>query len=209
MLIDSSNDGYINLYTLLKMEIVTSIYKEDIVKNILLSSSPLPSFVIYINNKFDCYEINCENINIQSSYYNIIIEDDIDLINNSNFIDNQNNILSKKCKIKYQNVNFKCLEEDNCILDNAIIVTNNNLVDYLLYEMSNYIIIRKFPFMIMTQTINLIKINQYLFTENSNDVLLFHFDIKSKEIIIKSISKFNIGNEQEKILSTKEMDENK
>ena len=209
MLIDSSNDGYINLYTLPKMEIVTSIYKEDIIKNIFLSSSPLPSFVIYINNKFDCYDINCENINIQSSYYNIIIEDDIDLINNSNFIDNQNNILSKKCKIKYQNVNFKCLEEDNCILDNAIIVTNNNLVDYLLYEMSNYIIIRKFPFMIMTQTINLIKINQYLFTENSNDVLLFHFDIKSKEIIIKSISKFNIGNEQEKILSTKEMDENK
>ena len=53
MLIDSSNDGYINLYTLPKMEIVTSIYKEDIIKNIFLSSSPLPSFVIYINNKFD------------------------------------------------------------------------------------------------------------------------------------------------------------
>ena len=83
------------------MEIINSIYKKDIVKNIFLSSSPLPSFVIYINNKFDCYDINCENINIQSSYYNIIIEDDIDLINNANFIDNQNNILSKKCKIKY------------------------------------------------------------------------------------------------------------
>lgn len=63
--------------------------------------------------------------------------------------------------------------------------------------------------MIMTQTINLIKIKQCLFTEKSNDVLLFHFDIKSKTIIIKSINKCNIGNEQEKILSTKEMDENK
>ena len=49
ILIDSSNDGYINLYTLPKMEIINSIYKEDIVKNIFLSSSPLPSFVIYIN----------------------------------------------------------------------------------------------------------------------------------------------------------------
>ena len=80
ILIDSSNDGYINLYTLPKMEIINSIYKEDIVKNIFLSSSPLPSFVIYINNKFDCYNINCENINIQSPYYNIIIEEDDNLI---------------------------------------------------------------------------------------------------------------------------------
>ena len=58
ILIDSSNDGYINLYTLPKMEIINSIYKKDIVKNIFLSSSPLLSFVIYINNKFDCFNLN-------------------------------------------------------------------------------------------------------------------------------------------------------
>ena len=50
MLIDSSNDWFINLYTLPKMEIVNLIYKEDILKKIFLSSSSLPSFVIYINN---------------------------------------------------------------------------------------------------------------------------------------------------------------
>ena len=66
------------------MKIINSIYKEDIVKNIFLSSSPLPSFVIYINNKFDCYNINCENINIQSYYYNIIIEEDDNLIKDNN-----------------------------------------------------------------------------------------------------------------------------
>jgi len=40
------------------MEIINSIYKKDIVKNIFLSSSPLLSFVIYINNKFDCFNLN-------------------------------------------------------------------------------------------------------------------------------------------------------
>ncbi len=203
MLIDSSNDGYINLYTLPKMEIVNSIYKKDIVKNIFLSSSPLPSFVIYINNKFECYNINCENINIQSPYYNIIIEDD----NNLNNVEKNEIIKSKKCKIEYQNVTFKYLEEDNCKLDNAIIVTNNNLVDYLLYEMSNFIIIRKFPFMIMTQTIHLININHCLFTENSNDALFFNFDIKTRNITIKLISKSNIGNKQSNFFSSKEVDE--
>ena len=86
------------------MEIINSIYKEDIVKNIFLSSSPLPSFVIYINNTFDCYNINCENINIQSPYYNIIIEEDDNLI--------KDNDKFKKCNIDYEDKIFNYLEEE-------------------------------------------------------------------------------------------------
>ena len=105
------------------MEIINSIYKEDIVKNIFLSSSPLPSFVIYINNKFDCYNINCENINIESTYYNIIIEEDDNLIKDNDFItiNSENNINPKKCKIEYQYKNFNYLEEDNNDLNNSIV----------------------------------------------------------------------------------------
>ena len=43
----------------------------DVLKNLFLSSSPLTSFAICINNKFDCYNINIENINIELSYYKI------------------------------------------------------------------------------------------------------------------------------------------
>ena len=81
------------------MKIINSIYKEDIVKNIFLSSSLLSSFVIYIKNKFEFYKINCENINIESPYYTIIIEDDKDLINDKeNDLNNPEN--NENIKIK-------------------------------------------------------------------------------------------------------------
>ena len=199
ILIDSSNDGYINLYTLPKMEIINSIYKEDIVKNIFLSSSPLPSFVIYINNKFDCYNINCENINCKSTYFNIIIKDD-DYFNKNE----ENEIIKPKiCEIKYQNnINYKYLEEDKGDLNNAIVVTNNNFVDYLLYQINNFIIIRKFPFMIMTQTIQLDNINKCFIIENTDNILFIDIMIIEHKIKIKLINKSKIGNEQSIDLKT-------
>ena len=174
------------------MEIINSIYKKDIVKNIFLSSSPLLSFVIYINNKFACYNINCENINIQSPYYYIIIEDDNSLIkDNENVLDNSEN---KKFKIEYQNQNFKYLEEYNCDLNNAVVITNNNFVDYLLYDFNNNIIIRKFPFMILIQIIKLNFLNKCFVLENSNNILFIDFDVNKNEIKVKSIDKLKIGN---------------
>ena len=179
------------------MEIINSIYKEDIVKNIFLSSSPLPSFVIYINNKFECYNINCENINIQSPYYNIIIEDD----NNLNNVEKNEIIKSKKCKIEYQNVTFEYLEEYNCDLNNAVVITNNNFVDYLLCEINHNIIIRKFPFMVITQNIKLNMLNKCFILENSNNILFIHFEFNKNEINIKSIDKLKIGNSQSTLLN--------
>ena len=199
ILIDSSNDGYINLYTLPKMEIVNSIYKEDIVKNIFLSSSPLPSFVIYINNKFDCYNINCENINTQSPYYNIIIEDDKDFINNNKNInennhENNDNILPKICKINYFEYSINNYLEKKSNLNNAIVITNNHFVDFLLYEMNHYIILRKFPYMIITQIIKINIPNRCLVLENLNNITIFNLEINEHQINVKSINKSKIGN---------------
>ena len=205
------------------MEIVNSIYKEDIVKNIFLSSSPLPSFVIYINNKFECYNINCENINIELAYYNIIIENENNL-NKDNEISKVNNIendkgkkietdkrycieinkaenmksIKKKCKIEYHTFNKeKYLKEENKYdINNALVITNNNFVDYLLYEFNNNIIIRKFPFMNMIQTIQFKSLNKCLIVENSINILFIHLESKEQKINIKSKKKNKLGNNQ-------------
>ena len=82
------------------------------------------------------------------SDYNIIIENDEDLIktqetdkeNNNKTHNESNNKITKlkKCKIEYLNKNINYLEEeDNCDLNNAIVVTNNNFVDYLLFELNH------------------------------------------------------------------------
>ena len=60
MIIDSSEDYYINLYTLPKLNLVHSIKNNYLINFAFLSSSPLPSFIIYSHKKclFNCYNIN-------------------------------------------------------------------------------------------------------------------------------------------------------
>ena len=60
-MISSSDDGFINIYTLPKGILVNSIYfSEFIADQVFLSYSPLPSFIIYNKNKhaFKSFSIN-------------------------------------------------------------------------------------------------------------------------------------------------------
>ena len=102
----------------------------------------------------------------------------------------------KKCKIEYLNKSINYLEEDNCDLNNAIVITNNNFVDYLLYVFNHNIIVRKFPFMIITQSIKFNSLNECFFIEYSNKISFIYLEENQHKIIIKSISKSKIGNEQ-------------
>ena len=60
LIIDSSEDLYINIYTTPDLNLVNSIKNHEIFDYVFLSSSPLPSFVIYSSkiSLFKCYNIN-------------------------------------------------------------------------------------------------------------------------------------------------------
>ena len=60
LIIDSCEDFYINVYTTPDLNLVNSIKTQEIFDYVFLSSSPLPSFVIYSSKKslFKCYNIN-------------------------------------------------------------------------------------------------------------------------------------------------------
>ena len=120
----------------------------------------------------------------------LLIEDDENLIKG----DKNEIIKPKKCKIEYNKFNIYLKEDNNNDLNNAIVITNNNFVDYLLYAINHYIIVRKFPFMIITQTINFHILNRCLIIENSNNILFINFDENEHKIKIKSIYKSKIGN---------------
>ena len=85
MLIDCSNDGYVNLYTLPYLKIVRSIYSMNVINKVFLSSSPLPSFIVFSNNnELISYSINGYQI---SNYF---IENDFDepmILKGNNFED--------------------------------------------------------------------------------------------------------------------------
>ena len=57
--------------------------------------------------------------------------------------ENDDNIKPKKLKIEYYNENLDYLNEIILDLNNAIVITNNNFVDYLLYELNNNIYSKK------------------------------------------------------------------
>ena len=61
IMISSSKDGYINIYTTPNLQLIRSIYFENFLGDyILISYSPLPSFLIYNKEKesFKSYSIN-------------------------------------------------------------------------------------------------------------------------------------------------------
>jgi hypothetical protein len=72
------------------------------------------------------------------------------------------------------------------------VTTNNNFVDYLLYEINHNFIIRKFPFMIISQIIQLNISNKYFIVEYLNNILFIHFEGNKNEINIKPIDKSNL-----------------
>ena len=92
--------------------------------------------------------------------------------------------------------NFNYLKEEINDLNNSIVITNNNFIDYLLYELNHNIIIRKFPFMIITQTIQIQTFNKSLIIENLNKIIFIDFEFKEHKINIKSLQKSKLGNEQ-------------
>ena len=83
MLIDCSDDNYINLYSLPNFKIIRVIYNNNIEK-VFLSSSPIPSFIIYNNKILCCYSINGEKLS------ELFIQNDFEdplIIKGKNFID--------------------------------------------------------------------------------------------------------------------------
>ena len=192
MLIDCSDDGYINLYTLPKMELVNSIYREDIIYNVFLSSSPLPSFITFSNKKFfDCYNINCENINAISPYEKITIKNE-----------NNNNKIEKICDIKISdNKSTKYLEEKGINNLNNAIITSKNFVDYLIYEAKPFYIIRKFPFMIMCHKIHFNEgFDRSFVIEDIDDIKFIKIMFEQNKISVISYHKSKIASELFSIL---------
>ena len=83
MLIDCSDDNYINLYSLPNFKIIRVIYNNNIEK-VFLSSSPIPSFITYNNKILCCYSINGEKLS------ELFIQNDFEdplIIKGKNFID--------------------------------------------------------------------------------------------------------------------------
>jgi hypothetical protein len=129
MFISCSHDCYVNIYLFPNAELIRVLKLDNnlIPDYVFLSSSPLPSFVIYsnTNNKFLCYSLNgkflCEN---DRNDENVFSE------NNNNNIDNNDGKNKKKINLK-----FPC----------TIRLIDFN--DYLIYFTGTFLVIRKFPFM--------------------------------------------------------------
>ena len=88
ILIDSSYDGYINLYLIPSFTIIRSIFFNPnlfIIEKVFLSSNPLPCFLLFTNEK----EFKCFGINGKEIYSEFIEEDFINpqILTGENFID--------------------------------------------------------------------------------------------------------------------------
>ena len=177
ILIDCSDDGFINLYTLPQIKIFNSIYKENIVKYIFISSSPLFCFITYNNlKKFDCYNINCQCINTNYIYNDVTVKKKNDIFDIQYFT-------SVNEKYLVTNIN-------EFYISNSIIIRDNNFIDYLLIQNQNSIEIRKFPFMILVQTITFQNpYDKLFFIEDLYDLKIIKINIEINEVYIQHLDK--------------------
>ena len=188
MLITCSEDCFVNLYTLPKIELINSIYRKDIINYVFLSSSPLPSFVTFSNNKkaFDCYNLNCECINLIPTYEKI----DISFDNNKK----EKFCIFEKSK-EANNIKINFLEERAYSYDlyNAFVFRNHKFVDYLIYRSGLFFLIRKFPFMIVSQKIAFAQTFDKCFVLESNkDFKFVKIDCSDNSINVISLNKKKI-----------------
>ena len=161
---DCSYDGYINIYTYPKINLIKSIYlndnkiKKDEIDYVFLSSQPLPVIVVYSNKNclFKTYSINGKELNYDYNDLSLLEEIVLPLYNNDSMI-------------------------------SPIIITDYKFNEYLCYIFKyKYILIRKFPEMKCYLKINcpnsnytLTKVvisndlkNLYIYEENENCIYI-------------------------------------
>ena len=75
-------------------------------------------------------------------------------------------------------------------ISNSIIIRDNNFIDYLLIQNQNSIEIRKFPFMILVQTITFQNpFDKLFFIEDLYDLKIIKINIEINEVYIQHLDK--------------------
>ena len=155
MFITCSEDGFINLFTFPKCDLVNSIYDINKCEYVFLFNFPIPSFSTFSNSnsKFMCYTLNGNEIylndlevNVNTHIQNEIIYNPITITNKFNdyliYISNGINIIIRKAP--YLNIIFQQkLPSNNTLLFSSIKEINNCIhciivqKDKYLYLVSN------------------------------------------------------------------------
>ena len=140
LFIDCSCDGFINIYTITNFTLINSIHifpHEYFVDIVILSSFPLPSFLIYSKEKknFKSYTING----------NKIYDEDIDIIDNLNINDTEDIILKDQIEYFYFREKNENIEKVSNL--SPYIFIDGDFKEYLLYNTKCGLQFRKFPFL--------------------------------------------------------------
>ena len=159
----TSEDGYINIYTIPTYHYVRSIridksYQYPI--KIFLSISPLPTVVIYtLNNYFITYSINGKFINK--------IYEKVDHLSQINQYDCKNDKNNQDIIDDNLNVDFDSFDDTVSDLNDPKVFRSKNFEDFLLYSNNKgQIKIRSFPYMELVSSYTL-----------DNEINLSHLDI--------------------------------
>lgn len=67
ILISGDQEGYINIYTYPCFKLIRSLKVEGAITHIFISDSPLPCFVVFVQNEFKAFTINGTPININDN----------------------------------------------------------------------------------------------------------------------------------------------
>ena len=140
LFIDCSCDGFINIYTITNFTLINSIHifpHEFFVDIVILSSFPLPSFLIYSKEKknFKSYTING----------NKIYDEDIDIIDNLNINDSEDIILKDQIEYFYSREKNENIEKVSNL--SPYVFIDGDFKEYLLYNTKCGLQFRKFPFL--------------------------------------------------------------